>query len=190
MQQLSEDLRQKLIGLGASSQLFTIKPGEDCDLYLEHTIVDAKYYGIASQEKLAKQYAAKMWLVEPERTVKYREIIQEQERSVGVLPAPKLSFEKSAFKGKVLFKKEKGVAFGFKKPADPSSFGKAYQYDFDVTKIRGPVKEVVEANGWRFEQIILDYQSAREQRSRFCGQCGAALVAGAVFCTSCGQKIA
>ena len=187
---MSEALKQKLVDLGTSNPQFTIRSGEDCDLYLEHTIVDAKYYGIASKEQVSKRYAAKMWLVEPERTVRYREIIQEQDRSVGVLPAPKLSFEKSAFKGKVLFKKEKGVAFGFKKPADPSSFGKAYQYDFDVSKIRGPVKELVEANGWRFEQIILDYQPAREQQPRFCGQCGAALLAGAAFCTNCGQKIA
>ena len=61
---LSEDLRQKLVNLGLSSQLFTIRPGEDCDLYLEHTIVDAKYYGVASQEKISKRYSAKMWLVE------------------------------------------------------------------------------------------------------------------------------
>ncbi len=185
---MSEALRQKLIDLGTSNPLLTIRPGQDCDLYLEHNIVDAKYYGVASKEKVSKQYAAKMWLVEPERTVKYREIIQEQESTVGVLPTPKLSFQKSTFKGKVLFKKETGVAFGFKKPGDPSSFGKAYQYDFDVSRIRGPVKELVEANGWRFEQIVLDYLPARVQDQRFCGHCGAALTVGASFCTNCGQK--
>lgn len=187
---LSADLRQKLIDLGASNPSLTIRPGEDCDLYLEQTIVDAKYYGVASKEKVSKKYAAKMWLVEPERTVKYREIIQKQGSSVGVLPTPKLSFQKSTFKGKVLFQKEKGIAIGFKKPADPSSLGKVYEYDFDVTKIRGPVKELVEANGWRFEQIILDYQSARAQNQRFCKQCGTALTPGASFCTNCGQRIA
>jgi hypothetical protein len=158
---LSENLKQQLLDLGKSSELFTIRQGEDCDLYLVHEIVDAKYYGVASKESVKKQYAAKMWLVEPDRTVKYREIISEQNSNVGVLPAPKLSFEKSFFKGKTLFKKEKEVAFGFKKPADPTSFGKVYQYDFDVAKIRGPVKELVEANGWKLEQIILDYKPAK-----------------------------
>ena len=186
---MSEALKQKLVDLGTSNPQFTIRSGEDCDLYLEHTIVDAKYYGMASKEKVSKRYAAKMWLVEPERTVKYREIIQEQESSAGILPTPKLSFEKSAFKGKVLFKKEKGVAIGFKKPADQSSFGKVYQYDFDVTKIRGPVKDLVEANGWRFEQIILDYQPSQVQGQRFCVQCGAAMTADALFCTNCGKKV-
>jgi len=155
---LSEALLQKLIDLGTSNPLFTIRPGRDCDLYLEHTIVNAEYYGVASKEQVAKQYAAKMWLVEPERVVKYREIMQEQEKSAGVLPAPKLSFQKSFVKGRVLFQKEKSVAFGFKKPVDPGSFGKVYDYNFDVMKIRGPVKDLVEANGWRFEQIIMDYK--------------------------------
>jgi len=172
-----------------SNPAFTIGPGEDCDLCLQHTIVDAQYYGIASKEKLSKKYAAKMWLVDSERTVKYREIITEQEVSAGILPAPKLRFEKSAFKGKVLFKKEKGVAIGFKKPADPSSLGKVYNYDFDVGKIRGPVKELVEANGWRFEQIILDYHHTRPKGQGFCSQCGGALTPDAVFCTNCGHKL-
>jgi hypothetical protein len=135
-----------------------------------------------------KRYAAKMWLVEEDRTLKYREIIQEEDRSAGVLPAPKLSSEKSVFKGKVLFKKEKGVGFGFKKPGDASSFGKAFQYDFDVKKIRDPVKQLVEANGWKFEQIILDYQRPRQYQN-FCSQCGASLAAEAAFCMNCGQKI-
>ena len=191
---LPDELRQKLLGLGASSQLFTIQPGEDCDLYLEHSIVDARYYGAASKEKLKKQYAAKMWLVEQERTVKYREIIQQQGSSLGVLPVPKLSFQKSSFKGKTLFKKEMGVGVGFKKPGDPSSFGKVYQYDFDVNKIRGPVKELVEANGWKFEQTILDYKSSRRgvsapQQASFCSECGSKLPSGAVFCENCGQKV-
>lgn len=186
---LSMALRQRLIDLGTSNTLLTIRPGDDCDLYLSHTIVDSEYYGVASKEQVKKQYAAKMWLVESERTVKYREIIQERDQSVGILPAPKLTFQKSFVKGKVLFQKEKSVAFGFKKPADPSSFGKVYEYDFDVTKIRGPVKELVEANGWRFEQVILDYQPSHGRDQGFCGKCGAALPSGAAFCTGCGQRV-
>ena len=183
---LSKDLRQKLLDLPASNAMLSIRPGADCDLYLEHRIVDAEYYGVASKENLKKQYAAKMWLVEHDRTVKYREIVQEQTGSIDVLPAPKLTFQKEMFKGKVLFRKEKGVGFGFKKPADPSSFGKTYQYDFDVSRIRGPVKELVEANGWKFEQIITDFRPPT--KGRFCTQCGTELAADTVFCTNCGQK--
>ena len=191
---MPDGIRERLLALGASSQLFTVCPGEDCDLYLEHAIVDAKYYGVASKENLKKKYAAKMWLVEEERVVKYREIIKEQSSSVGVLPLPKLSAEKSFFKGKALFKKEMGVGVGFKKPGDPSSFRKVYQYDFDVTQIRGPVKELVEANGWKFEQIIMDYkpnkrEASAPQQASYCSQCGTQLPTGTAFCTNCGKKV-
>ncbi len=180
--------------LGASSQLFTIRPGEDCDLYLEHKIVDAKYYGVASEEKLKKQYAVKMWLVDEERVVKYREIIGEQSSSAGVLPVPKLSTEKSFFKGKVLFKKEMGIGVGFKKPGDPSSLGTVYKYDFDVNTIRKPVKELVEANSWKFEQIIMDYKPSKSpagtpQQASYCSECGSPLPTGAAFCANCGKKV-
>ena len=105
-----------------------------------------------------------------------------------------MSAEKSFFKGKVLFKKEMGVGVGFKKPSEPASFGKVYQYDFDVTRIRGPVKELVEANGWKFEQIIMDYRQSKPaasapQQAIYCSQCGTQLSTGAAFCTNCGTKV-
>lgn len=158
---MTGNLRLKLLELGSSNPLFSIKPGDDCDLYLEHLIVDAEYYGVASKEKVKKRYSAKIWLVERDRTVKYREILKAETGSLGVLPAPKLTLEKSFIKGKVLFKKEKEVAFGFKKPADPTSFEKVYQYDFDVERIRGPVKQLIESEGWKFEQIITDYSPTK-----------------------------
>jgi len=189
-----DGMREKLLTLGASNPTFTILQGEDCDLHLEHTIVDTEFYGVASKEKLSKQYEAKMWLVEAERVVKYREIIKEKSSNLGFLSAPRLSFQTSKFKGKVLTQKEVGFGFGFKKPADPSSFGKTYQYDFDVTKIRGPVKDLVEANGWRFEQIIMDYKpgvatAGAPSGAVFCSQCGSRPEPGAMFCTNCGNKI-
>jgi hypothetical protein len=191
---MSDEMREKLLNLGASNQLFTITPAKDCDLHLEHKIVDAKFYGVASKENLSKQYQAKIWLVEGERVVKYREIIKEKSSSLGLLSAPKLSFQTSTFKGKVLTQKEKGFGFGFKKPADPSSIGKTYEYDYDVNKIRGPVKDLVESNGWKFEQIIMDYKPSKSStgataQGGFCSQCGSKLEPSSAFCTNCGNKV-
>ena len=148
------ELIQTLLGMGEGSPDFQITRSNDSDLLLEQRIVDAKYYGVASQEKLTKIYRAKMWLDDVKREVKYQEILTDQSSSVGVLPTPKLGFEKSFIKGKVLFKKEKGVSFGFKKPFDTGSFGKAYNYSFDIEKVRGPIRKAVEKAGWKFNQII------------------------------------
>ncbi len=87
-----------------------------------------------------------------------------------------------------------GVGVGFKKPGDPSSVGTVYKYDFDVNRIRGPVKELVEANGWKFEQIIMDHKPSKRavsipQQGRYCIQCGSQLPLGATFCTNCGEKV-
>lgn len=149
------ELVQTLLGLGENSPDFKIVPSNESDLLLEQRIVDAKYYGITSEEKLQKIYRAKIWLDEARKEVKYQEILTDQSRSVGVFPTPKLELEKSIIKGKVLFKKEKGVALGFKKPFAPGSLGKVYDYSFDIEKIRRPVRQAVEAAGWRFNQVII-----------------------------------
>jgi len=64
-----------------------------------------------------------------------------------------------------------------------------FQYDFDVRRIRDPVKQLVEANGWKFKQIVLDYKHPSRRDQNFCGQCGASLAAGAAFCMNCGKRI-
>lgn len=148
-------LIEAILTLAKNSGDFTVSPSTDCDLRVEQKIVDATYYGVTSQEKVRKTYRAKMWLNDDVKVVKYQEILADTSRSIGVLPTPKLEFGKSMFKGKVLFKKERGAAFGFKKPLDPTSFGKTYDYSFDVEKIRGPIRKTVEAAGWKFEHVIL-----------------------------------
>lgn len=149
------ELIQKLLRLGESSPDFKITSSRDCDLLVERKIVDVKYFGLVSEEKLKRTYRAKMWLDDGAKEVKYQEILEDQSRSVGVLPAPKLEFSKSFFKGKTLFQKEKGTAFGFKRPLDPTSLERVYDYSYHVEKIREPIKQAVEGAGWKFTQIIL-----------------------------------
>lgn len=149
------ELIQSLLKLGENNPNFTVSNSDDSDLLLERKIVDAKYYGLASEEKVAKVYRAKIWLDEGAREVKYQEVLADQSRSIGILPSSKLEFKRSIFKGKVLFQKEKSAAFGFKKPLDPKSFGKVYDYSFDVETVRDPVRRTVEDAGWKFTQVIL-----------------------------------
>ena len=149
------EMTQALLKLGESSSDFRITTSTDSDLLLEQKIVDAKFYGVASEEKLKKMYQAKIWINDESKEVKYQEILSDRSSVMGVLPTPQLQVEKSIWKGKVLFKKEKGVGFGFKKPLDPGSFGKVYDYSFDTDKIRQPIRQAVENAGWKFNQVIL-----------------------------------
>ena len=149
------ELIQTLLKLGENSSDFRITASTDSDLLLEQKIVDAKFYGVASEERLKKVYGARIWIEDGRKEVKYQEILADRSSVIGVLPTPQLQFEKSIWKGKVLFKKEKGVGFGFKKPLDPRLFGKAYDYSFDTEKIRQPIRQAVENAGWKFNQVIL-----------------------------------
>jgi len=150
------ELIQSLLKLGENNPNFAISNSDDSDLLLEQKIVDAKYYGLASEERVRKVYRAKIWLDEEAREVKYQEVLADQSRRIGVWPSSKLEFKRSIFKGKVLFQKEKSMAFGFKKPLDPKSFGKVYDYSFDVETIRDPVRRTIEDAGWKFTQVILE----------------------------------
>jgi hypothetical protein len=149
------ELIQALLKLGENSSDFRITASTDSDLLLEQKIVDAKFYGVASEERLKKVYGARIWIDDGRKEVKYQEILADRSSVIGVLPTPQQQFEKSIWKGKVLFKKEKGVGFGFKKPLDPRSFGKVYDYSFDNEKIRQPIRQAVENAGWKFNQVIL-----------------------------------
>ena len=149
------ELIQALLKLGENSSDFRITASTDSDLLLEQKIVDAKFYGVASEERLKNVYGARIWIDDGRKEVKYQEILADRSSVIGILPTPQLQFEKSIWKGKVLFKKEKGVGFGFKKPLDPRSFGKVYDYSFDTEKIRQPIRQVVENAGWKFNQVIL-----------------------------------
>ena len=149
------ELIQGLLDLGKSGPDFSIVSSKESDLLLKQKVVDAKYYGLASVEEMTKNYRARMWLDEDRKEVRYQEVIEDNSKSVGVLPAPRMKFETSVLKGKVLFQKEKGITFGFRKPLDPTSIGKVVDYSFDVEKIRSPVRQLVENAGWKFNQIIL-----------------------------------
>ena len=48
--------------------------------------------------------------------------------------------EKKFFRGKIFVHKEFSKEWSFRKRGDPTSFGKVYDYSFDVKKIRMPIK--------------------------------------------------
>ena len=71
--------------LGENSPDFRITASTDSDLLLEQKIVDTKFYGVASEEKLQKVYQAKMWIDEEKKEVKYQEILADRSSVMGLI---------------------------------------------------------------------------------------------------------
>jgi len=192
-----EDLLRQIIQLGSSSSELAVSTSNETDLVIERKIVDAEYYKVVGKEGLKVTYKAYLLLDEGRLEARYYEIITSVARSAGIFPTPSLHVEKEFVKGKTLFKKEIGKAWGWKKPG-PRSFGKVYDYEFDFRKIREPIKSLIEQSGWKFTQVLqksnATYNISTAQplgstsSQGFC-TCGAPVLSGHNFCMKCGAKI-
>jgi len=196
---ISKDiLLRQILQLGSSSSEFTVNTSNETDLVVERKIVDAEYYKVVGKEELKETYKAYLLLDEGRYEAKYYEIMTSEAKSAGIFPTPSLHVKKEFVKGKTLFKKESGKAWGWKKP-DPRSFGKVYDYEFDVRKIREPIKSLIERNGWKFTQVLekgnATYAISTAQPSvsvasqSFCTSCGAPLSFEQNFCMNCGARV-
>ncbi len=148
---VSEDeLKSRLLSLNNPSNPWEIV--EDGPYLLARwKIVDSKWWEILKRAGLRSYYLGKMKLVDRSKMVLYTEEMSELEWSVGVSGEP-FSISYSKFKGRVIFSKKRAAAYAFKKLAPPD-WGKVYDYDFDVNKIRGPIIETVERSGWLFQPV-------------------------------------
>jgi len=192
------DLLRQILQLSSGSSEFTANPSDETDLVVERKIVDAEYYKVVGKEGLKETYKAYLLLDEERHEARYYEIITSEAKSTGIFPTPSLHVEKEFIKGKSLFKKESGKAWAWK-THDPRSFGKVYDYEFDVRKIREPIKSLIEQSGWKFTQVLqksnATYAISTVQPSistssqSFCTSCGAPLLSEQNFCTKCGARI-
>jgi hypothetical protein len=149
------DLSAKLTELAQKSDQFTLAGSSETDFVVERKIADASGYGILGVDELKKSYRAFLLLDEQTHEARYNEEMTETSREAGFSSGGiGISGEKSFFRGKTLGSKQFGKEWGFKKGGDPSSLGKVYDYSFDVSKIRDPIKKVVEDSGWRFKQVV------------------------------------
>lgn len=139
------ELRDRLLALATPERPFTVRAGEDTDLVAEWKIVDAAWWGVFSKAGLKKTYRLLLALDEEKREVRGLE----QESSIDwQAGAPGVSYSRHRFRGISLFRRERGVGYGFKEGTlEP---GKVYDYRFDTREIKGPIIDAVTAAGWRF----------------------------------------
>lgn len=148
-----EKLRQKLLALNSADLQYIIKPDAKTDLFVEWKIVDAAGYAILSKERLSKTYRASLLLDESRKAARHCE----ETGSVRWLAGadgplkPRVAFEKSYFRGRILFQKSWEVQYGIKEDGTP---GKIYEYKFDVNRVRDPIVKTIEDNGWEFVPVV------------------------------------
>lgn len=147
-----EDLKQKLLALNSPDLPYKIRPAEQTDLIAEWKIVDAKWYSLFAKGRLSKTYRAYIVLDERLKTVRYCEESGTVSWSAGAEGLnPNIGFQKSFFKGRILFQKSWGVQYGIKQDL---SVGKVYDYKFDIRGIREPLLKVIEESGWEFVGVV------------------------------------
>jgi hypothetical protein len=143
-----ETLLKQILNLNNPEAAYQIAPSEKSDLEINWKIVDAKWLGIFAKESIRKTYRAYMVLDEPRHTVRYWEAIDNVEWVAG---APKVHYQNEFFRGKIIFQKSYGVQYGVK---EDKTWGKVYEYGFDINNIRGPIRDKALENGWEFVEVL------------------------------------
>ena len=145
-----EELLIRLLDLNREDLPFKVEKGGDVDLLAQWKIVDSSWYEIFAKANLEKVHKIWLSLVENERNVRVLEESYSVSWRAGI---PALSLEIQKFQGHTIGSKSFGIGYAFKGP-DPLSFGKVYQYRFDVSEMKRPIIEIVTDSGWDFVPVI------------------------------------
>lgn len=147
-----DELKQKLLALNSPELPYRLEAGKESDLYLVWNIVAANWYGLFSKERLKETYRAFIVLDENRRSVRYYEELGRVEWSAGAQGlVPRVAYESSFFKGRILFQWSWGAGYGIKSDGTP---GKVYEYKFDIRKLRDPTKQAVLESGWEYVPVV------------------------------------
>ena len=120
------ELTQSLLKICEGNKEFSMARSDESDLILEEKVTPQKFLGITVGSP-KKAYRARIWLDDGKKEVKYQEI-EDQSKSVGVIPPGK-------------------GGFGLK-PFDTKALGKAQDNPL-ADRMRGSIRQVVESAGWR-----------------------------------------
>ena len=111
---------------------------------------NAKANVASAKANLEKVHKILLSLDENERTVR---VLEESYSVAWRAGVPAFSLEMEKFQGRTIGSKSFGIGYAFKGP-DPLSFGKVYQYRFDVSEMKRPIIEVVTGSGWDLVPVI------------------------------------
>lgn len=158
-----EKLKRQILNLNSVDLPYEIKPSDKTDFELVWKIADARWLGIFSKERISKTYRAYIYLDESKHTVRFWQAIDNVEWVAG---APKVHYQKEFFRGKVIYQKSSAVQYGIK---EDRTFGKVYEYNFDINQIAGPVKKTVLDGGWEFVEVMMKKHAMKPETQTYTG---------------------
>ncbi|MDP2660208.1 MAG: hypothetical protein Q8R28_05725 [Dehalococcoidia bacterium] len=163
------DLLQAVLRLNDKRRPWGYRPTPDdrrADLVAEWKIADARWWGAFNRNGLSRSYRAFISLNEPKRELR----ITEESTSVswsmgsqGVIPS--VHWNRSFFKGVILFERTKELAYGVKDELAPG-VGEIYNFDFDPWRVKAPLLRLTIENGWSFCPVVQRFQLEKKSDSR------------------------
>jgi hypothetical protein len=148
-----EELIKRLLALNDEKLPYIVREDPKADLVVEWKFADAKWWGILAKQGVRKSYRLRLYFDEASHRASALDEFGEVEWSAGLTTAPTVHFRKTFFRGVVLGRRERGVAYGFKTPLG-GGFGKMLDYEFDVGWLKDRVTGVVTGSGWTYQPVL------------------------------------
>ena len=148
-----EELVKKLLALNDEKLPYIVRKGPEADLVIEWKFADAKWWGVLAKQGVRKAYRLRLYFDEASHHASALDEFGEVEWSAGLTTAPMVQFRKTFFRGVVLMRRERGVAYGFKTPLG-GGFGKMLDYKFDVGWLKERVTGVITGSGWTYQPVL------------------------------------
>jgi hypothetical protein len=157
------ELINRLMALNNAQIPFTVREDTRSDLVAEWKIVDAAWWGVFHKAGLKEAYRMRLALDKRRHEVRVLEDYGSTEWLAGSEGlTPKVHYQKRFFRGIVLFRYERGKAYGLKSITPPEA-GKIYDFKFDVREIKESIITTVTEAGWRFSPALWPWQVKRSR---------------------------
>ncbi len=137
-----KELQDKLLALNTAEQPFKVTTSGS-QVIATWNLVDAKWITLFGEAGMKKNYRLTLTLNEAKQEAELLEEEGDVDWQAGV---PHTSFKVSKQSGEFLYNKQVGGGYGL---STDLKVGELYKFDFDIKKIKGPILEVLQANGWK-----------------------------------------
>jgi hypothetical protein len=147
------ELVDRLLALNDEKLPYIVREDPKADLIVEWKFADANWWGILAKQGVRKSYRLRLYFDEASHRASALDEFGEVDWSAGLTTAPTVHFRKTFFRGVVLGRRERGVAYGFKTPTG-GGFGKMLDYEFDVGWLKDRVTGVISGSGWTYQPVL------------------------------------